>query len=170
MQGRRPTLIWTMSAALALAGAAHAGARSSVSPDGRAVTLFPGERVVVRGVEGGALALVSSVRADPASALPPKPGPRGPDAPLPDGAEPGTVAMTLGGDGGRTVLKLDSGLEQAFDYRAVLRVGNGERAGSVCTVLPLLASWEEWPYAVASVTLSGFATRTTNEVVCDPPK
>jgi hypothetical protein len=170
MQGRRPTLIWSVFAALAVAGIAHAEARSSVSSDGCTVTLFPGERVVVRGVEGGKLALVSAQAGDPASALPPKPGPRGPDAPMPQGAEPGTVALTLGGHGGRTVLKLDSGLEQAFDYRAVLRVGNDERPGSTCTVLPLLASWEEWPYAVASVTLSGFATRPTNEVVCDPPK
>ena len=81
-----------------------------------------------------------------------------------------SFALTLGGDGAQAGLKLDSGLSQALDYRAVLRVEGGERPGSVCTVLPLLASYEVWPYAIASVTLSGFATRATNEVVCDPPK
>jgi hypothetical protein len=145
-------------------------AYAQLSADGRAVTLQPGQRMVVRLALDGRVAVVSSVPADPASALPPKPGPKSKDTPLPDGAEPGTVTLTLGDDGVQTVLKLDSGLEQAFDYRAVLEVGGQARKGSVCTVLPLLASWEEWPYAVASVTLSGFATRPTNEVVCDPPK
>jgi len=144
--------------------------RAQLAADSRSVTLYPGERVVLRLAADGGLTLVSAVQADPASALPPKPGPRSKDAPLPDGAEPDTLALTLGGDGAQAGLKLDSGLSQALDYRAVLRVEGGERPGSVCTVLPLLASYEVWPYAIASVTLSGFATRATNEVVCDPPK
>ena len=169
MQGRRVHLACAALTALSLGFAAHAETRSGLSADGRALTLFPGERVVVR-LGAGALTVVSVAPADPAQALPPKPGPRSKDAPLPGGAAPGTLALILGGDGAQAGLKLDSGLDQALDYRAVLRVEGGDRPGSVCTVLPLLASYEVWPYAVASVTLSGFATRATNEVVCDPPK
>ncbi|HEY3697538.1 hypothetical protein [Phenylobacterium sp.] len=156
-----------LAAALAPAAPAPA-AQSAVSVDGRSLSLHSGERVVVRLQAGGVLALVSAVPAAASEAEPPKPrSPAKDDA----GPAPGTIALTLGVEGARTLLKIDSGLSQAFDYRATLRrdgAAAGEAVG-VCTVLPLLASWEHWPYGVRSLTLSGFATRPTNEVVCPEP-
>lgn len=176
MQGRPACLARAaiVAFALALSGAAQAETRSALSADARAVTLFPGERVVLRLARDGALTLVSAATVDPASALPPKPGPKPDDAPL-QTADPDTLALTLATRYGQTMLRLDSGLSLAFDYRVVLQAERGGRTvdepTSACTVLPLLASFEVWPYAVASVTLSRFATRTTNAVVCsDPPK
>jgi len=176
MQGRLASLALAaiFVLALALSGAVRAETRSALSADARAVTLFPGERVVLRLATDGGLTLVSAAAVDPAAALPPKPGPKPNDAPL-QTADPDTLALTLATGDAQTMLRLDSGLSLAFDYRVVLQAERGGRtvaeAASACTVLPLLASFEIWPYAVASVTLSKFVTRTTNAVVCsDPPQ
>lgn len=60
-------------------------------------------------------------------------------------------------------MRLDSGLDHALDYRAV----DGEgRPLAVCTALPLLASYEAWPYRVSAVVVDRIQTRATNEVVC----
>lgn len=167
MQGR---LALALGLILLMAGGAAAQVRSGLSPDGRGLRLYPGERVVVRVGPGGVLDLVEARAAAPADAAPPRPGTRAPDAPLID-TPAGTVALLLGVQGGQSFLKVESGLSLAFDYRASLRRGEVDEPTSVCTVLPLLAGYELWPYAIGSMTLSGFATRTTNEVVCpQPPK
>jgi hypothetical protein len=157
-----------LAAALAPGGAARA-AQSSVSADGRTLSLAAGERVVVRLGADGVLTLVSAVPATAAEAAPPTPG-RPPKA-APAAPEPGAIALTLGAEPSQSILKIDSGLSLAFDYHAALRREGAaaSEATSVCTVLPLLASWEHWPYAVRSITLSRFVTRKTNEVVCPEP-
>jgi hypothetical protein len=41
----------------------------------------------------------------------------------------------------------------------------------VCTVLPLLPSWETWPNRrVNAILLSHFTPRDTNQVVCQEPR
>jgi hypothetical protein len=156
-----------VAAALLFAGPASAG-QSQVSADGRSLTLYPGERVVVRLEAGGKLSLVSAEPAAATEAEPPKPGRASDDSKDPPA---GALAFTLGVVGGQTLLKIDSGLSQAMDYRARLRRDGAatDEPSSVCTVLPLLASFEHWPYAVGQITLSRFATRATNEVVCPDP-
>ena len=170
MQDRVARLCGIVLMVLSLAGDAWAETRSWLSPDGRSLTLYPGERLVLRLGPGAVINVISAQRVDPAAALPPKPGSRTADAPL-TMADPDTVTLLLGGDAAQTVLRFESGLSLAFDYRATLRRGDADQPTSVCTVLPLLAGFEIWPYAVASVTLGGFATRSTNEVTCStPPK
>jgi hypothetical protein len=133
----------------------------------KAVLLAAGERVVVKLGPAGVLTLVSVRPADPAAAAPPRPHAGGPLVETADG----TIALLLGGDAAAAMLKVDSGVSEAFDYRAAVLPsadanGHGEPIG-VCTVLPLLASYENWPgRRVPFLLLSGFATRATNEVVC----
>jgi len=158
-------------AVLALAAAAPAGAqtRSGLVEDGAAVAVFRGERVVVRPAPDGRLVLVVVRPVPPQSASPPKPGARLDDDPTADTA-PGTIALVLGGGPNDTTLKIESGLDLAFDYRAALFRAPGARPqpAKVCTVLPLLPGYETWPYPVASVVVGQVRTRTTNEVVCPP--
>ncbi|RAK58623.1 hypothetical protein DJ021_01840 [Phenylobacterium hankyongense] len=138
--------------------------------------LFAGERVTVKLTPDGRLALVSAVRADPAEALPPKPGRRlapGTGDPLAQVAE-GAISLLMGPQGDATVLKVENGTSKAFDYRAVLlsQVGptqTGEPV-TVCTVLPLLPGYESWAGRHAkAMRLSHFTPRDTNEVVCPQP-
>lgn len=152
-------------ALLAPAAGAAPAASHLVGP--RAVLVAEGERVVLKPQADGRLALISVTPADPAAAAPPKPRS---GAPLED-ADDGTIAVLLGADAAGARLKIDSGLQQAFDYRAAA-VADAQASGggeplAVCTVLPLLASYEAWPgRRVPFVLLSGVRTRATDEVVC----
>jgi len=154
-------------AVLVAAPAAAAPTKSAVSADGRMLTLAPGELVVVRLDAAGRLALGSATPAPASAALPPKPG-QGSLEP----SAPGALAFLLGVEGGKSTLKIDSGLDQAVDYRAALRRDGkaADEPARVCTVLPLLAGWEQWSYAVSQLTLSGFAAKPTNAVVCSGPE
>lgn len=158
-----------LAAALALAATAPALAqtRSGLVDDGHGVAVYRGERAVVRPAADGRLTLVAVRPVPAASALPPKPGVKVDDDPTAD-AIPGTIAIVLGGGPGDAVLKIESGLDLAFDYQATLvrEPGGKPEPAKVCTVLPLLPGYETWPYPVASVVLGRVRTRTTNEVVC----
>ena len=152
---------------LALATASSAWAepfRSGLTPDGRGVVVYPGERITVRLGDGGPSVL--DVRAAaPDEALPPKPGRKGPEAPVDLGGAPqGSATFILAQAGSDLAMKIDSGLEKAFDYRAVAADG-AELAA--CTALPLITSYEKWDgrHAVA-LRLGEFRFKTTNEVVC----
>ncbi|RAK58000.1 hypothetical protein [Phenylobacterium deserti] len=138
--------------------------RSGLTPDGKGVLVYPGERITVRLAEG-APAVVDVAAASSSDALPPKPGRKGPEAPVDLGGAPqGAATFILSQAGPDLALKIDSGLEQAFDYRAVSTEG-GELAA--CTVLPLISSYEKWDgrHAVA-LRLGEFRFKATNEVVC----
>ena len=154
-----------LAVAVALAAtAADAAPRSGLTPDGKAVLVYLNERVTVR-LAGGKPVLVSVAAARPGEALPPKPGPKGPDAPVDlTDAPQGAAVFVASQVGASLALKIDSGLDQAFDYRA-----SGSDGGDfpVCTVLPLLTSYEKWDgrHAVA-LRLEDFRFRATNEVVC----
>ena len=157
---------------LALAPAAAQAGASHLLND-TSLLLAPGERVTVRPAAGGRLTLVSAVPEDPAHALPPRPGPKGPGAgnPLIETAD-GTVSFLIGPMGDGAILKVENGTSKAFDYQAVLLLaGAGEGAPvreptGVCTVLPLLPSWETWPRRrVTGILLSHFVSRDTNQVV-----
>jgi hypothetical protein len=166
--GRTARLGGLLALALSVASPACAApAKSAVSADGRTLTLAPGERVVARLGAHGRLALVSAEPAPASAALPPRPG-QGSLEP----SAPGALAFLLGVQGGKSTLKIDSGLDQAVDYRATLRreAKGADEPARACTLLPLLASWEQWPYAVSRLTLSGFAAKPTNEVVCSGPE
>ncbi|WP_374469091.1 hypothetical protein [Phenylobacterium sp.] len=168
---------WILAATFAAAAPAAAQAPAPISrvTDAGAIQLVVGDRITVRLLEGGRPEQVSVARAPAGGALPPKPGSRVGDL---EAAPAGTVVLTLERTAdGEVFLKLLSGVSRAFDYRAVLiheTAAAGQFAGeptSVCTVLPLLASFEHWPGRprTAGVLLTGFQFRDTNEVVCPDP-
>ncbi|MEO8113332.1 MAG: hypothetical protein ABI655_03050, partial [Phenylobacterium sp.] len=136
-----------------------------------AILLYPNERVVLRVGPGGALTLMGATFAGPEKLLPPKPGPRGPENQGDwNDARPGTIALMMGQVGADTLLKVESGIDKAFDYSAVMVIEGGPVPTSVCTVLPLLSSYEHWEKRHASALMLGeFATRETNEVICPEP-
>ncbi|HEY8616936.1 hypothetical protein [Phenylobacterium sp.] len=155
----------SLAAALAVvlcgAGAAAAEPRSRIAADG-AVELYAGERVTLRFTAAGPPQLVKAEAAPLTAANPPKPGQGAfPDPPA------GAVVLAAGREGGQLRLKIESGLSQAFDYRARLLGAAGEVAPA-CTALPLLASYEQWTTPAEGVRLSDFRFRDTNEVVCYP--
>ncbi|MDP3173226.1 MAG: hypothetical protein Q8M88_02180, partial [Phenylobacterium sp.] len=123
------------AAAPARAISPRAMLNSRLGEDGRSLIVSRGEKVVFRLLEGGRLELVSTQPASEADALPPKPG----GAAAADPAA-GTVTAILGGDAKASILKLDSGLSRAFDYRVATT--GGQTSIKACTVLPLLASYD----------------------------
>ncbi len=167
--------------ALALPAAAQAPSPGGASHlvDETTLMLTPGERVTVRLGPGGRLTLVSVVAEDGAHASPPKPGavrPPGAGNPLVE-TPAGTVSFLAGPLGDGAILKVENGASKAFDYQAVLLLAGAEAAPvreptGVCTVLPLLPSWETWPRRrVTAILLSHFTPRDTNQVVCqETPK
>jgi hypothetical protein len=150
---------------LALTAPSFASAQVSHLVGDKAVLVAAGERVVLKIAVDGRLTLVSAKPAPLAAAAPPKPRS---NAPLED-APNGAVAVLLGADEKGALLKIDSGIDQAFDLHAEA-LSQPKAAGeplSVCTLLPLLAGYENWPgRRVPFILLSDFKTRATNEVVC----
>ncbi|HEY8571826.1 hypothetical protein [Phenylobacterium sp.] len=148
-----------------------AGPSSQVTPSG-AIQVVVGDRVTVRLPADGKPQQVSVEPAAAGAAQPPRPG-----AGKFDDTRHGTVVITLQKVGdGDLMMKVESGIDQAFDYRAVLvhEVSAGRWTGeptSVCTVLPLLSSYEHWPKRpqARGIILSDFALRNTNGVVCPAP-
>lgn len=171
-----------MLAALALALALQAPAATAApgfashlaGDDG--LVLAAGERVTVKLGDDNRLTLVSISAADPVQALPPRPrAPHPADDLSPD---EGALTLLMGPVADATVLKIDSGVSRAFDYRAQLLTSAADKAGpavAVCTVLPLLPSFEQWEHRHGgALLLNHFRLRATNEVVCgdgaDVPK
>jgi hypothetical protein len=163
--------------ALAMGATAAVAAGASHLTDETTLRLSPGERVTVRLGPAGRLTLVSVVPEDAAHALPPKPGvPKPPGAGNPLVETPdGTVSFLTGAMADGAILKVENGTSKAFDYQAVLLMGTDaapvREPTGVCTVLPLLASWETWPRRrVNAILLSRFTPRDTNQVVCQEPR
>ena len=156
------------AAALAWSPAAAAAAKSGLVEGGTGLRIERGERVAFKLTGGRRLEVVSSGAAKDADALPPKPGPGGPDRAA---AEPGTIVAILGGSSGASVLKLDSGISQAFDYKAASLDAQGrETPLRTCTVLPLLPNFEAWTARADVVVIRGLAVRASNEVTCVGPE
>jgi hypothetical protein len=161
----------------ASAAPAPAPAGASHLADATTLMLSPGERVTVRLGPGGSLTLVSVVPEDVTHALPPKPGrvkPPSAGNPLVETPD-GTVSFLAGPTGAGAILKIENGTSKAFDYQAVLLMGPDaapvREPTGVCTVLPLLPSWETWPNRqVNAILLSHFTPRDTNQVVCQEPR
>jgi hypothetical protein len=161
----------------ASAAPAPAPAGASHLADATTLMLSPGERVTVRLGPGGSLTLVSVVPEDVTHALPPKPGrvkPPSAENPLVETPD-GTVSFLAGPTGAGAILKIENGTSKAFDYQAVLLMGPDaapvREPTGVCTVLPLLPSWETWPNRqVNAILLSHFTPRDTNQVVCQEPR
>lgn len=158
-----------LAAAIAAPAAAQPAAawKSHLSADSRGLELYPHERVTVR-LNGGRLSLVSIVVAKDGEAAAPKPAVRGPDAPMTlVEAPPQTIAFILGEADGKSMLKIESAIDKAFDYRAKMRSPQGSGVTKVCTVLPQLAGYETWEKRhIEALVLSDFAARDTNDVVC----
>lgn len=152
-----------------------AAPRSHLVEGGRSILLYPNERAILRVGGDGRLTLLGVSYISPERLLPPRPGPRGPEnRGAWSEAPPGAIALMMGQVGADTLLKVESGIDKAFDYRAVMLLeGEGgpvQQPTSVCTVLPLLASYEQWERRHAgALVLGAFATRDTNEVVCPKP-
>jgi hypothetical protein len=177
VQGGAAIVALVLALAMPAAAQAPSPARVSHLADETTLLLSSGERVTVRLGPGGRLALVSVVAEDPAHALPPKPGvvkPPSAGNPLVETPE-GTVSFLMGPMGDGAILKIENGTSKAFDYQAVLLTGTDaapvREPTGVCTVLPLLPSWETWPKRrVTAILLSHFTPRDTNQVVCQEPR
>lgn len=164
---------WLLAAALAAAPLASQAedAVTQVTPAG-AIQVVIGDRITVRLPANGRPEQVSVERAAAGGASPPKPGAGRFDDDVPRG----TVVITLERAGPDIMMKVQSGVDKAFDYQA--RLMHQVRPGawvaeptSVCTVLPLLSSYEHWPNReqASGIVLSGFKLRDTNGVVCPKP-
>jgi hypothetical protein len=143
----------------------------------RTLLLVAGERATVRLADDGRLTLLSVVHAEPAEAAPRgQAPPSGPGSPNPlVTTPPGTVAMVLGNAAGGARLKIENGTTLAFDYQAAMLDGAElparAVATSVCTVLPHLASFENWERRrLPAMLLGGFASRQTSQVSCPEPR
>jgi hypothetical protein len=186
MQGRTDARAFAvlLATSLWLAAAAPAAAqappltdrRSHLLEGGKSLLLFPRERVVLSVARDGTLKIVAAAAADPNLALP-KPGQADDATAAIREAEPGTVAVLMGavGRGDTTLLMIASGVSWAFDYRAAALMEAGRPKLTplkVCTVLPLLPSYEQWEDNAAPVImLTGFRAKAINQVVCpDPPR
>ncbi len=136
------------------------------------LVLAAGERVTVRLAPDGKLAIANIQAANPQDAGPPKPGsrPKNDTAPFIE-APAGTLAFTLGGDDQAGLLKVENGGALAFDYQAwIPHPGGPLEPTSVCTVLPLLAGYEQWPKRhLSRLVLDRFTPRATNSVDCPQP-
>lgn len=146
------------------AGPAAAEVRSHVTREG-AVRVVAGEKVTVRLSHAIPPEIVKVEAVSDAEALPPKPG-QGQFADPPAGA----VVLVLGREGERLHLKLESGVVQAFDYRARLVGPDALQPVAACTVLPLLANYEQWSTPATEVEIAQVRFRATNEVVCSGPE
>jgi hypothetical protein len=173
MQGRSvPRLTWSVLAIAAWAGAAAAEPLSRIQADG-SLMLAVEERVTVRLGDDGGLTWVSAEPAPDGAAAPPKPratgaGPR--DGNPLVSTPPGTVSFVASQVGDNVLLKVENGGSQAFDYQAWLPRGAGLEPSNVCTVLPLLAGYEQWPgRRMPWIVFNRFAPHATNGVSCPQP-
>ncbi|HEX5379125.1 MAG TPA: hypothetical protein VFW47_11150 [Phenylobacterium sp.] len=139
----------------------------------RALVLAPNERVTLRLSPKGRLEIVSIDFATVDGVLPPTPGRKAPERP---GGNPfidapeGTIAFQMAQVDTTVMLKVENGTSSAFDYEAWIApgvpVGTLEPT-SVCTALPLLAGFEQWPGRKATrLVLNRFQSKATNGVVC----
>lgn len=165
-----------VAASAALAQAASEPLGSRLVGD-RTLLLVAGERATVRLADDGRLTLLSVVHAEPAEAAPhgqAPPAARGSPSPLVT-TPPGTVALVLGNAAGGAHLKIENGTALAFDYQAAILDGAElparAVATSVCTVLPRLASFENWERRrLPAMLLGGFSPRQTSHVSCPEPR
>jgi len=173
MQGRSvlPPLACLASLALAAVASAQAAPTSHVE-GGDVLVLVAGERVTLRLADTGKLQIDSVIPAQVFEAAPPSAGGRklGPKDPLIT-APSGAVALVLGQVGDAAWLKIENGTSLAFDYEAwAPKAGGGLEPTNVCTVLPLLAGYEQWPgRRLPRLVLNRFTPRATNSVDCPQP-
>ena len=148
---------------------------SHLEGDG-ALVLAPNERVTLRLTPAGRLEIVDIHVATAQAVLPPKPGRKAPERP---GGNPfidapeGTVAFLLAQVDSLAMLKVENATSQAFDYEAWITPGRPVgtlEPTSVCTSLPLLAGYEQWPgRQITRLVLNRFKSKPTNGVDCPQP-
>jgi len=124
-----------------------------------------GQKVTVAITPDGRPGATTVEAVSEAEAAPPRPG-QGRFADPPEG----TLVLILGREGDRLHLKLESGVSRAFDYRGELITGGRRTPARVCTALPLMANYEQWPAGAEAVEISQLRFRATNEVTCSPPE
>ena len=145
------------------------------SPGIAQVGIEPGEAVELTLDEGGSSSETARVRAGPLSrfeaaavwhltngayrdasgpnAAPIVAGDHG--IPQPPPVQQGVVRaklIALGSSG--TLLILENGYRTGIRYRATIRTAGRESPTDVCQVLPMLYSFEHWPYAIEHIQLS----------------
>lgn len=172
MQGRSilPPLASAVALALAAAASAEPAPTSHLEGD-NVLVLAAGERVTLRLAETGKLQIDSVAPAQVYDAAPPSAGGRklGPNDPLIT-APSGTITLVLSQVGDAAWLKIENGTSLAFDYQAWMPKADGLEPTSVCTVLPLLAGYEQWPgRRLPRLVLNRFTPRATNSVDCPQP-
>jgi hypothetical protein len=133
-------------AALALTAAAQPQAAEQATPT---LTLTPGETVTVRIASNPAgFILVSREHGEA------------------DGERPAdTVRFTFTG-GGQTMLQVENGYGQSFNYRARMTVGSRGANTSTCTVLPRIVTFESWPHRIDRLELSAPQLSDGAEMAC----
>jgi hypothetical protein len=79
--------------------------------------------------------------------------------PTPEPIAPNALAVKFVSVGGgrATMLVLENGYDKAVAYRARITVKGKAAPTDVCTVLPGKRGFENWPYAIEKIELTGFA-------------
>lgn len=79
----------------------------------------------------------------------------------------GTLRFSMTNDG-MTMLQVENGTGQAFEYRARMFRGSRSEATSTCTVLPRIAGFEQWPGSLDRLELSEprFLSGSSNGIRC----
>lgn len=136
------------------------------------LNIAAGERIVLRRLDDGTFETVNAQVVGMDAALPPTNGSEA-DLTTLMKAEPGTIAVTLGGrrETG-SFLKIENGLDQNLDYRGfIVRIVGGERRGphrtSVCTVMAGKAGFEHWNEPVIQAVLAEMKTVEGDRPVCE---
>lgn len=80
-------------------------------------------------------------------------------SPPADAGEPSPVAdnvvrFVLNSEGDHAILRVDSGYDRTFHYRAVMVRGERSMPTSICTVVPRLPGFETWPHYIDRLELS----------------
>lgn len=119
-------------AALALIAAAQPQAAEQATP-----TLTPGESVTVRIASNPAgFILVSRERGEAA------------------GEGPADAIRFIFTGGSHTMLQVENGYPQSFNYRARMTVGRRAASTSTCTAMPQVMVLESWPHRIDRLELS----------------
>jgi hypothetical protein len=133
-------------AALVLTAAAQPQAAEQAMPT---LTLTPGETVTVRiASDPAGFILVSRERGEAA------------------GEGPADAIRFIFTGGAHTMLQVENGYPQSFNYRARLTVGSRAASTSTCTAMPQVMVLESWPHPIDRLELSAPRLSDDAEMAC----
>jgi len=136
--------------ALVIALSALAAIPATAFAQAPTLSISPGETVVARVDEAGFVE-VSREASDKAPESPPVGG---------------TVRFIFTAIGDTRFLHVQNGYDRAFDYRARMFAGRQSAQTSICTVMPRIASIENWQQPIDRLELSDPRLSDQSEMTC----